>query len=63
MLLRNVSVLISLLGTCLEIAWYCICASVHRRFYVCPVSGIILHILVKKDLDNIQHKVGVARSV
>jgi hypothetical protein len=49
MLLQNVRVL-SLLGTCLEIAWYCICGSVQRRLYVCPVSGIILHILVKKGL-------------
>lgn len=57
MLLHNVSVLISLLGTCLERAWYCIYGSVQRRLYVWHVSGIILHILVKKD--NIQDKVGV----
>jgi len=51
MLLHNVRVLLSLLGTCLEIAWYCICGSVQRRLYVCPVSGIFLHDLVKKDLQ------------
>lgn len=51
MLLRNVRVLISLLGTCLERAWCCICGGVQRWLYVCPVSGIILYILVKKNLQ------------